>query len=1297
MFIRRDQENNITAQLGTVLRALKLLNPQNDATRLKIFQHLGYISKEPEPEEEVPILQTDQVIEEEETEHFKKERNNINLASTSDNPPSIISSQLEPLDEEGADPPEWLTITPLIPVPDIASDPFSEPLPPLFAPNWNRALISRATARLSPSEELDLDSVFNQIVCAEPITSVPHLSFLSHLQGVQLLVDTGEAMEPFRGDVRKLIYDIYGTVGRDRIELLQFQGCPLWGVTTHPLSEYQTYYPPAAGKPVLILSDLGIGGHQVSTTRADIATWCEFASLLSRATTSATVILPHSEDRWPSEIPSNIQLVTWDRTTTVTKMGYQRGIPEINEVIISNTTAIRPEFFHTSTDVVELAMLASIAARIEPQLLRTIRLELAPHLNVSTETDLWFSDLVQEHAPTGIVLVHDVALLLQRRLVQIPSMLDATYKVIKRLHARAAPVLQAEEAIAYHTLKGDMKKVQDLLRSLVATLITPGRDGVAEWAGRALRRLPSEVRHMEEAQMLSVGTSMRLSEIEAYEQNEKKSNNRGWHWLKPETGETEAALNLREGVVEFGPTAMKSAHKIRLPIMSPVIIEFSWWEENEGRVERVHKIYPGRRMLVPVGSDTVELKVLGGAHYQLAPKTQTQFSSQKFIARNRAPRVQIKYGIHSYGAEKEIQLPFVMGVMADLSGKQLLVPVFKRKFLDIDVDNFDSRMKAIQPRVAYQVPNTLNGEGNLSIDITFENMNDFSPAAVVRRVDGLKKLFEERQQLSNLMTLMDGKGGAEDLIAKILQDNALLQSLAESKKTTSPENKILSEKETSEKKQIKVQRQDLQTESDVTEDNLSNLLKKEFKPRTDKDKSFVEQAVKLLAQQALEQTLLISDDPLKSLDAIIAELDRRLSEQVNLIIHHPNFQELEGTWQGLRYLVNNTETDEMLKIRFIDITKLELSKTFKKFKGAAWDQSPIFKLIYKQEYDIFGGEPYGCLMGDYYFDHSHADVELLGEMSKISAAAHVPFIVGASPSPMQMESWQELANPRDMTKIFTGFEYTSWRSLRESEDSRYLGLAMPRYLARLPYGAKTLPVEEFNFEEDIHADHSKYTWSNAAYAMAVNINRSFKLYNWCSRIRGIESGGSVEGISTYTFPTDDGGVDMKCPTEIAISDRREAELAKKGLMPLLHRKNSDFAAFISAQSLQKPFEYDDSDAAANAYLSARLPYLFACCRFAHYLKCIVRDKIGLFKERADMQAWLQKWIMNYVDSDPVHSSETTKAQKPLAAAEVVVEEVEGNSDYYISKIYLKPHYQLEGLTTSLRMVTKLHRFKDPIA
>ncbi|MFO1425038.1 MAG: type VI secretion system contractile sheath large subunit [Candidatus Competibacteraceae bacterium] len=476
--------------------------------------------------------------------------------------------------------------------------------------------------------------------------------------------------------------------------------------------------------------------------------------------------------------------------------------------------------------------------------------------------------------------------------------------------------------------------------------------------------------------------------------------------------------------------------------------------------------------------------------------------------------------------------------------------------------------------------------------------------------------------------------------------------------------------------------------------DFSSLLQREFKPKSDQAKEAVESAVKTLAEQALQYTTLISKDVLKSIESMIAAIDRKLTEQVNLVIHHPDFQQLESAWRGLHYLVNNTETDEMLKIRVMNISKNELRKTLRKFKGTAWDQSPLFKKVYEEEYGQFGGEPFGCLVGDYYFDHSPPDVELLREMSQVAAASHTPFIAAAAPTVMQMDSWQELSNPRDLTKIFQTPEYAAWRSLRESEDSRYIGLAMPRFLARRPYGAKSDPIEEFDFEEDVEgADHHKYTWANSAYAMATNITRAFKLYGWTTRIRGIESGGAVEYLPTHTFPTDDGGVDMKCPTEIAISDRREAELAKNGFMPLIHKKNSDFAAFIGAQSLQKPTEYDDPDATANANLSARLPYLFAVCRFAHYLKCMVRDKIGSFKERESLERWLQEWIYNYVDGNPAISSEETKAMKPLAAAEVVVQEVEGNPGYYTSKFFLRPHYQLEGLTVSLRLVSKLPSVK----
>lgn len=481
----------------------------------------------------------------------------------------------------------------------------------------------------------------------------------------------------------------------------------------------------------------------------------------------------------------------------------------------------------------------------------------------------------------------------------------------------------------------------------------------------------------------------------------------------------------------------------------------------------------------------------------------------------------------------------------------------------------------------------------------------------------------------------------------------------------------------------------------IAADDFQSLLNQEFKPKSESAETEVSTAVNTLAEEILKrETSIIQDDAVATINAIIAEIDEKLTSQVNEILHHEEFQKLESAWRGLHHLVNNTETDEQLKIRVMNISKKELSKNLKKFKGTAWDQSPLFKKIYEEEFGQLGGVPYGCLIGDYHFDHSPKDVEMLTGIAQIAAAAHAPFISAADPTVMQMDSWQELSNPRDITKIFSTPDYAPWRSFRASEDSKYISLTMPRFLGRLPYGEKTDPVDEFSFEEVTEGgDSSKYCWANSAYAMGVNINRAFKEYGWCSRIRGVESGGAVDNLPCHTFPSDDGGVDMKCPTEIAISDRREAELSYNGFMPLIHRKNTDTAAFIGAQTTHSPAEYDDPDATANAALGARLPYLFSSCRFAHYLKCIVRDKVGSFKERDDMQRWLQSWIMQYVDGDPANSSEATKARKPLAAAEVIVEDVEGAPGYYTSKFFLRPHYQLEGLTVSLRLVSKLPSVK----
>ncbi len=479
------------------------------------------------------------------------------------------------------------------------------------------------------------------------------------------------------------------------------------------------------------------------------------------------------------------------------------------------------------------------------------------------------------------------------------------------------------------------------------------------------------------------------------------------------------------------------------------------------------------------------------------------------------------------------------------------------------------------------------------------------------------------------------------------------------------------------------------TETEFAPDDFSSLLRKEFKPADDARANRIEQAVATLAQQALADTAIIGDDIFGTLDALRSAIDKKLSEQVNKILHHADFQKLESAWSGLSYQVMNTSTGKDLKIRVLNIGKEECRKVFRQYRDAAWDQSPLFKKIYESEFGQLGGQPFGSFVCDYAFDHSAPDLEVMKGLSKIGAAAHAPFIAGAAPGLMGMESWTELSNPRDLGKLFDATDYAAWRSFRSDPDSRYLALTMPRFLGRPLYGAKSNPVDEFDFEEQIDGDHDKHLWINAAYAMGTRITEAFKTWGWCSRIRGVESGGTVEGLPTAMFPTDDGGVDMKCPTEIAISDRREAELSKAGLMALIHRKNSDMATFIGAQTVHNPAVYDDPAATASANLSARLPYIFSSCRFAHYLKCMVRDWIGGTRSGKQIEQDLTRWISNYVDGQPDSSTEETKARLPLKDAKIEIIPDEENPGYYKGKFLFVPHYQLEGMDVSLSMVSKL--------
>ena len=451
--------------------------------------------------------------------------------------------------------------------------------------------------------------------------------------------------------------------------------------------------------------------------------------------------------------------------------------------------------------------------------------------------------------------------------------------------------------------------------------------------------------------------------------------------------------------------------------------------------------------------------------------------------------------------------------------------------------------------------------------------------------------------------------------------------------------------------------------------------------------------IRSLVEESLKGTVAFDKSITKTISQAISSIDATMSRQLAAIMHNADFQKLEGSWRGMHHLVMNSETGAQLKIRVMNISKRELFKDLD--KAVEFDQSQIFKKIYEAEFGSPGGEPYSAMIGDFEFSNHPEDVDLLAKMSQVSAAGFCPFVSAASPKLLGMDSFSELSKPRDLEKIFLDETYTKWRSFRDSDDARFVVLTMPRSLSRLPYGKNTKVVEEFDFEEvelDEKGDakpvpHDHYSWMNTAYVMGARLTDAFAKFGWCTAIRGAENGGKVEGLPAHVFTADDGDKSLKCPTEIAITDRREAELSKLGFLPLCHYKNTDYAVFFGAQTAQKAKKFDRPEATANAAISARLPYIMATSRIAHFLKVIARDKIGSFMERQDCEEWLRRWIANYVSSDP-HPSDDVKARYPLAEAEIKVEEIPGSPGSYNAVAWLRPWLQLEELTTSLRMVAK---------
>ncbi len=760
-------------------------------------------------------------------------------------------------------------------------------------------------------------------------------------------------------------------------------------------------------------------------------------------------------------------------------------------------------------------------------------------------------------------------------------------------------------------------------------------------------------------------------------------------------------------------------------------------------------------------------------------------STQAKLGRVRPPRVQITYDVEKGDAIESKELPFVVGILADLSGspKEPLPILRDRKFIEIDRDNFDQVLAAANVRrvvkVDNQVPDSKGKiEGSVSAELTFSKIEDFEPVPLLAQIDPLAALYRSRVLLKDFLAKLDGNDALDGLLTKLLYPDTLQadEDASDDEKKAIDEEKEAVVKlksdlasdyvELGEKLQANLEKakmkhfpEKLQKEimtalgkeklelADLDDETLAKNLPTEYfeqlttlkedlvkldswkkvdasDPKWEDewqalwndvklsesftkvidgpiahDKSQFKYAAILLGEfveailnkikPADEKTA--SDKPLTDAAGLtnnhIANTDEIISRQLNLIIHDKNLQTLEATWRGLHYLVMNTETSTQLKLRVLNATRDDLIKDIS--KAVEFDQSVLFKLIYEKEYGTYGGNPYSVLIGDYQFGRSPTDMELLQGIAGVASAAHAPFIAAAYAEMFDLDDFSKLYKPRDLSKIFESAELIKWRSFRDSEDSRYVTLTLPRVLLRLPYGKDTIPVEGFDFEEDTDGSEAKkYLWGNPAFILGQRITNAFSLYGWTAAIRGVEGGGLVEGLPAHTFKTTEGDIELTCPTEVAITDRREKELNDLGFMAICHCKGTDKAAFFGGQTANLPKKYNTDQANANSRISAMLPYILAASRFAHYIKVIMREKVGKFMTRGNVEEFLNIWISQYVlldDSPP----QSVKARYPLREGRVDVFDVPGKPGAYRAVVYLKPHFQLEELTTSIRLVAEL--------
>jgi type VI secretion system protein ImpC len=631
--------------------------------------------------------------------------------------------------------------------------------------------------------------------------------------------------------------------------------------------------------------------------------------------------------------------------------------------------------------------------------------------------------------------------------------------------------------------------------------------------------------------------------------------------------------------------------------------------------------------------------------------------------RRRPQPVRITYEVETAGRVIQTELPFVVGVLADLAGHPdpdaepppgLESP--RCLFVDIHRDNFDQVMSDIRPRLALRVANELRKDGTqIAMELHFRRIEDFEPVHVVRQVEPLRKLLEARRRLAELWTKVENNDRLDQLPQRIIHDQDQLRRLARETGRLSDDSPAPGA-----------------SAPTGAENDCLDLIGP-------------------LVEGIIHGKIAVSDGTERMLKTRIAALDQLVSDQLNAIMHAPEFQRLEASWRGLRYLVFESETGELLKIRMLATSKDELLRDME--RAGESDRNGLFEKVYAAEYEVLGGTPYAVLIGDFEFGEHPRDIGLLGRIARVAAAAHAPFVAGASPKLFHFESFTELANPRTLAQIFERVEYAPWNAFRASADSRYVALCLPHILMREPYG-DARPVEEFRFEEDVAGpDDKKYLWGNVAYALGARITDAVARYGWCARIRGVEAGGLVRGLPCRSFLTNQSGVALKCPTDVLISERREFELTELGFIPLVPLSNTGDAAFFSAPSCHKPARYQDASATAVSFLSAQLPSILTTSRFAHYLKVMARDTIFKFMEMGDFARWLNDWIQNYVVANPEDVSDAIRAMRPLADARVDVRPMAGKPGLYEVVAYLRPHHQLETTSTAMRLVAEVPKMR----